>query len=89
MRVVNIHEPCDLFEIALDPTPEWRELKTQHESALVAFEAGDFLTATRILGNLLASHPQDGPVMLLLARAVEAMSDASRNFDSIWDLDRK
>jgi adenylate cyclase len=88
-RVVNIHEPVDLHELASEVSPAWRQLKEKHEEALAAFERKDFHTTTRILGNLLAEHPDDGPTLLLLSRAVAALSQEPGQFDTVWTLPGK
>ncbi|MEQ8790885.1 MAG: adenylate/guanylate cyclase domain-containing protein [Pirellulaceae bacterium] len=89
VRVKNIHEPIDLFQLTASPTPAWQQLKLRHEEALAAFERNDFHTTTRILGTLVAEHPDDGPTLLLLSRAVSALSSQQSEYDSVWNLPTK
>jgi adenylate cyclase len=89
VRVKNIHEPIDLYQLNASPSPAWLELKQRQEEALAAFERSDFHTATRILGALVAEYPNDGPSLLLLSRAVSALSSERSEFDSVWDLPTK
>lgn len=88
-QVVNIREPIDLYELAGAADEAWLRLQSQYEAALDAFEAGDFFTATRILGNLLEEHPTDGPTLVLLSRAVSALANDEEHFSPVWLLREK
>jgi adenylate cyclase len=88
-KVVNIVEPVDLVELKADPSPIWTELRDSYEAALTDFEAGRLLDATRRLGLLLAAHPDDGPALLLLTRAVQALQPNPPPFDPVWVLPGK
>jgi hypothetical protein len=88
-RVVNISEPVDLYELAPQADEDWLSVKRQYEEALQAFETREFLLATRILGNLLESHPGDGPTLVLLSRAVAALADEGEDFSPVWELREK
>ena len=70
VRVVNIAKPVPLYELGDPAEPGWSELGNEYEQALVEFERQEFRKAVRILGNLLATQPQHGPSLVLLARAV-------------------
>jgi adenylate cyclase len=89
VKVVNINEPVDLVELHADPPPGWNELRDGYEAALADFEAGRTLDAIRRLGPLLAAHPDDGPSLLLLARAVQARQPHAPEFDPVWVLPGK
>jgi adenylate cyclase len=73
VQVVNIAEPLELFELDCGVVPSPDELYPAYEDALAAFEAGDFSRAARVLGGLLDAFPGDGPSLVLLSRAVDAM----------------
>jgi hypothetical protein len=88
-RVVNIAEPVDLVELAADPPPGWVDLRDGYEAALADFEGGRLLDATRRLGPLLAANPDDGPSLLLLTRAVQALQPNAPPFDPVWVLPGK
>ena len=88
-RVVNIFEPVDLYELAPQADADWLALKNHYEEALSAFEEREFLLATRILGNLLESHPSDGPTLVLLSRAVAALANEDEDFSPVWELREK
>jgi adenylate cyclase len=88
-RVVNISEPVELFELAAAAKPIWTPLQMEYETALKKFEGRNFGTAIRVLGNLLNEHPEDGPALILLSRAVGCMvEDPGADFH-LWELPGK
>ncbi len=89
VRVVNIAEPVDLFELALDEQGDATGLFAAYEEALTAFDAGRFATAVRILGELLAGTPQDGPAQVLLSRAAACLIEEPMTFSPVWTLPGK
>jgi adenylate cyclase len=89
VQVVNIDEPVELVQLAADLPTGWDELREGYESALADFEAGRTLDAIRRLGPLLAAHPDDGPSLLLLTRAVQARQPNAGPFDPVWVLPGK
>jgi adenylate cyclase len=89
VRVVNIAEPVALFELAVPGQAGWADLKEHYEKALAEFEGRSLRPATRILGNLLAEFPDDGPTVVLLSRAVSALVEDGRGFDPVWELPGK
>jgi len=84
VRVFNISRPIDLYELSCGGA-DWAMLKHRYEEALQSFEMGDFRTTVRLLGELINAFPEDGPSLVLLSRAVEAMSEAKK-FDPVWNL---
>lgn len=89
VRVKDIAEPVELYELATADRPGWEALKAGYESALDQFERGEFRSSSRILGSLLVDHPQDGPSLVLLARVVNAMVEEADHFDPVWILPSK
>jgi adenylate cyclase len=89
VRVVNIAEPVELFELDCGDAPRRDELFPRFEEALAAFEAGNFSNASRLLGGLLDAFPGDGPSLVLLSRAVDAMVNEPENFSVVWRLPGK
>jgi adenylate cyclase len=89
VRVVNIANPVDLYELTREEDGRWSELKRRYESALKAYEDEELLNATKILGNLVADYPDDGPTQLLLSRAVNAVVHSDDEFDPVWSLSEK
>lgn len=86
VRVVNIDEPVELYQLGVNVTDTWPQKSRQYEQALEAFETGDCLAATSILGRLIAEDPSDGPCLLLLSRAVDALAQVPDHFDPVWEL---
>lgn len=89
VRVVNITEPVDLYELAAAGLPDWPRLRQQYETALDLFERQEFHGAIQIAGDLLAKHPQDGPTLALLSRSVNALLAPAASFDPVWELPGK
>jgi hypothetical protein len=89
VQVVNIAEPLDLFELDCGQYERTDELFPAFEEALAAFEQADFSRAARLLGGLLDAHPGDGPSLVLLSRAVDAMVNEPETFSPIWRLKEK
>ncbi len=84
VRVFNISRPVDLYELSRGQG-NWNILKVRYEEALQCFEAGEFRTTVRLLGDLINTFPDDGPSLVLLSRAVEAMAEPKK-FDPVWNL---
>ncbi len=89
VRVFNIDEPTDLYEIADSQSSPWVAHKEPYAAALEAFEKDDCMTAIHIAGSLVKHLPKDGPTLLLLSRAIERARNPELPFDSVWTLDRK
>jgi len=89
VQVVNIAEPVELFELDCGDAPRRDELFPRYEEALVAFEAGNFSNAVRLLGGLIDGFPGDGPALVLLSRAVDAMVNETKEFSLVWRLPGK
>ena len=87
VRLVNIATPVDLYEV--DCSGGRQEMFGQYGTALAAFDAGDFSTTTKLLGNLLSTWPGDGPSLALLSRSVDCMIREPRDFTPVWELPGK
>jgi len=87
--VVNIAQPVTLYELARSPQSGWSSLKRDYELALDEFNRGEFRQACRILGRLILEHPNDGPSLLLLSRAVGFLVHKPDPFDPVMRLDEK
>jgi adenylate cyclase len=86
VRLVNIDEPVDLYELVPPDRPGWEVLRRGYEEALDLFEGQEFRRAARALSSLLVEFPEDDPALLLLARAVECMVEEPREFGPVWVL---
>ena len=73
VRVVNISEPVELFQVVPDGTPHWPELKGRYEEALTLYEHQELDLAARKLGSLIAEYGAIGPGMALMLRTIEGL----------------
>lgn len=91
VRVVNISDPVDIFELVPCPSPEWAELKEVYETALVEFERERFRSAIGRLGKILEriDEQEDGPALLLLSRIIHILAKPPTTFDPVWVPDGK
>ena len=89
VQFVNVEEPVDVFEVQPVPSQEWQQLKTEYEASLELFEHSNLLPACKQLAAIVNSFPDDGPGMLLLSHAVEALTKEGKAFDPVWVLDSK
>jgi adenylate cyclase len=89
VRVVNIDEPVNLYELKTSAHRNWPTLKQDYEKALEHFEKKELRQAARILGNLQIENPGDGPSLVLLSRVVNTLVQEPAKFDPIWDLPGK
>lgn len=89
VRVVNIVEPVELYELVGEGAAGWAGLKAGYEEALGHFEQGQFRQAARLLGQLLPEHPHDGPTLVLNSRVADCLLDGAANFDPVWELPGK
>jgi adenylate cyclase len=89
VRVINIAEPVELYELADPSRPGWSEARTEYEKALEMFEKGIYGPAGRILSELRAIYPDDGPALVLLYRAVQRLVEGPTTGGPIWELPGK
>ena len=89
VRVDNIERPIDLFELAMDSSPDVKSRDAAYEEALADFEAGRFSEAVQKLARLLTDNPGDGPSLLLMKRLIEAKLTGKSEFDPVWSLPGK
>jgi adenylate cyclase len=83
-RVVNIEAPVDLYEVEPAAGPDRQKFFADSEAALDALEAGNFAEAARTAGSLLTEHQNDGPLLLTLSRAAEALMRGGEGFAPVW-----
>jgi adenylate cyclase len=89
VRVVNIAQPVDLYELVEPGKIGWSHLQTEYEEAWKCFEKKAFSQAAHLLTKLLVYHPGDGPSLVLLSRIVQCLVEEPANFDVVWDLPGK
>jgi adenylate cyclase len=89
IRAVNLADPIELFELGHPTSDSWADLKDRYETALGHFEAQRFREAANTLGNLITTYPNDGPSIVLMARAAGALIDEPTSFDPSFPLPGK
>jgi adenylate cyclase len=89
VKVVNIKQPVELFELVPEGLPGWAPLKEGYEAALANFEKGQLRPAARVLGNLVIDHAGDGPSLVLLSRTVTRLVEEGVEFNPVWELPGK
>jgi adenylate cyclase len=89
VQVVNIDEPVTLYELAPAGLPEWGNGKEVYEQALAEFEAKDFTSAARALGNWRVQQQHDEPALMLLYRSVRCMVEGAAPGHPVWVLTEK
>jgi adenylate cyclase len=89
VRVVNIAEPVVLYELAAEDQAGWQELTRAYERAFDEYQRGNFRNAAQIAANILATHPDDGPTIILLSRAGQCLAGGEEVFDPVWELPGK
>ena len=71
-QVINVNEPVGFFELNSQID---HALNAGYERALKMFEEEQFRAAARELSLLLEQYPEDGPIVVLLSRCVNAIVD--------------
>lgn len=89
VRVVNIEQPVMLYELCNENEAGVDQLCEKYEAALTSYEKEDLPNAIRILSEILRSHPDDGPTLLLLSRGVAALMNRDAVFNPVFDLPGK
>lgn len=90
VRVVNIKQAVDLFELAPAGATAAQGIRPRYEQALAEFEQGSFRAAARVLGTLLAEHADDGPSLVLMSRAIGwLVKPDPGQFDPVWEFTDK
>jgi class 3 adenylate cyclase len=89
VRVVNVRQPVELYEILPLDGPQPQSLRDRYEAALTEFENTNCLGAARILGQLLVDEPTDGPTLMLMKRVVDELLEPRPEFDPAWELPGK
>ncbi|HKD35693.1 MAG TPA: adenylate/guanylate cyclase domain-containing protein, partial [Pirellulales bacterium] len=89
VRVVNIAEPIELFELRADADSRWLSLSKKYDQGLKQFEDRDYQAAAATLSQLLTHHQDDAPALILLSRAVNLLVDSDVELSDVWELPGK
>ncbi|MBL9123753.1 MAG: adenylate/guanylate cyclase domain-containing protein [Planctomycetaceae bacterium] len=88
-RLFNIKDAVALYELSPTSSPERVELFARYEGALAAFEQGRYRDCVQSLGEVLADHPDDGPSLSLLTRALNAQLSIDGGGEAEWEFTSK
>ncbi len=89
VRLKNIEDPVELFELVANPAPNWHQFAEQYEVALKAWGQHQLQATIEALSQLVANASHDGPTMVLLSRAVDVWSRDNHDYDPVWTLPSK
>ena len=89
VRVVNINQPIELFELSAEPPDDWQERCRRYEEALMALESNDVETAVGFVSALSRGFPDDLAVAALKQRTAEAAHQGDVGKTAIWNLPGK
>ncbi len=88
VRVVNIAEPIEMYQVVPSHEPDWERHRLQYEQALSLFERRDLTDAARLLGGLIAGHGASGPYLSLMARTIDGLL-APERWSAVFELPGK
>ena len=89
VRLKNIDEPVDLYELTSHQGPTWHHVEQNYELALNAWEQHQLQATIEYLSHAVSKVSHDGPTMVLLSRAVDVWSRDLRDYDPVWTLPSK
>jgi adenylate cyclase len=83
VRVINLPDPVDIYELAAHADQSWLALQQGYEEALREFELQHFRQAAEMFEALTASYPADVPSQIMHSRALDLFESAPA-FDPTW-----
>ncbi len=91
VRMINIEQPVDIYELICHPGKDWETLRTRYEKALTTLESQDIGSARKLADELAADFPKDLATAALLRRlsSTQHTDDESTADTSIWRLPGK
>ncbi|MAT69652.1 MAG: family 3 adenylate cyclase [Planctomycetaceae bacterium] len=92
VRVVNIAQPIDLYEIVAEAPPDWPTRTRRYDEALAALEHDDADRAAECATRLTTDFPHDAAAAALLKRAQQAREREKTDDPSdtsVWHLPGK
>lgn len=85
-RLAGEDSVYQLYEIEDSRHDDWHQLTTAYESALGAFEKGEFANCIRAVAQVLQVTPNDAPSLRLQQLAGRAFSGHPANVGWLWNL---
>jgi hypothetical protein len=89
VRVINIETPVTLYEMAEPDRTAIDDWKGQYESGLKHFEECNFRMSARTLQPLIVEQINDGPSIVMIARAIQGLANGTAPDHPVWELPTK
>ena len=89
VRVVNIQQPVDLYELPSPVPDNWQSRSLQYEAALTALENQNLGEARELASKLAADFPNDNAAAALVNRIGEIQQTGNPSDTGIWHLPGK
>src|SRR5262245_18369584 len=89
VRVINIATPVTLYELAPREGISLEDWKEKYETALDHFEKSNYRMAARLLQPLISEQVNDGPSIVLMARAIQGLANGTPPDHPVWELPTK
>lgn len=86
VRLPHLQAPEMLYEVAVDPDDDWRQLRDAYEQIMVCLEGRQFEQALKQLQEFRRRWPGDGPARLLERRTADL--DLDESFGDLWVLQK-
>ena len=89
VRVVNIEQPIDLYEIVAQPPNDWQQRCERYSEALEALEHENVEFAEKCAKQMSDEFDGDTAITMLAQRVQEAKRKGLKGDTSIWRLPGK
>lgn len=89
VKVVNIEQPLDLYEVVSKPLADWEELCARYQEVLTALERQNLSLASDLVISLGEDFPDDTAVTSLAHRIAEARLAHPTTDSAVWQLPGK
>ena len=89
VQFVNVQRAINVFEVPVNPTEEWSQLKVDYEAGLEFYERGELREASQKMASVINRFPDDGPAVHLLSDSVSGLTKSADEFNSVWKLSQK
>lgn len=89
VKVVNIEQAYDLYEVWLGDDPPREQAAQTYEAALASLEQGQFRDASRAVADLIRLVEPEGPSLVLAAQALQYATNPDLKFSPEWELPGK
>lgn len=89
VKVVNIEQPIDLYELLIAAPDDWQQRCQRYEAALEAMENRDLAVAHQLATKLVEDSPEDKSAAALVHRIGQAQQSGNAADTAVWVLSEK